>query len=135
MIAYEEFPKNRAGHSMHLVGETLIIWGGCYLDIKCFDDLYMFDIRCCVFYTLRMKTWSFPKTFGFPPAPRTGHASFINGARIYIFGGTTVKGLQSDLHVFDLESVFEWTSFEREVGINCSGRVYHRVLDRGIRWS
>lgn len=45
MVALQEFPKNRAGHSMHLVGETLITWGGCYLDIKCFDDLYLYNIR------------------------------------------------------------------------------------------
>jgi hypothetical protein len=30
---------------MHVVGDSIIIWGGCYIDVKCFNDLYMFDIR------------------------------------------------------------------------------------------
>jgi hypothetical protein len=30
---------------MHIVGDTMIIWGGCYLDIKCFDELYLYDVR------------------------------------------------------------------------------------------
>ena len=38
---------------MHIIGETIFIWGGCYLDIICFNDLYLFNTRT--------KTWSYPK--------------------------------------------------------------------------
>lgn len=55
VIAYEEFPKNRGGHSFHIVGETLVTWGGCYLDVKCFDDLYLFDIRYSIIYYIDQK--------------------------------------------------------------------------------
>lgn len=103
---YDQFPKARSGHSFHIVGETLILWGGCYLDIKCFNDLYMFDLPFLYSYAyFRVKTWTYPKIFGDPPSARTGHSSFMNGAKLYIFGGTTQKGLMSDLHIFDLESV------------------------------
>lgn len=79
------------------------------------------------------KSWTFPKTFGQPPTPRSGHSSFINGARIYIFGGTTQKGLMADLHVFDLESVFN-TFQNREVGINFFGKALLQAQDQGTRW-
>jgi hypothetical protein len=75
---------------MHIIGETLVVFGGCYLDIACFNDLYMFDIRYSFIANKRTKTWSFPKSFGSPPTPRSGHSSFLNGAKIYIFGGNTL---------------------------------------------
>ena len=82
---------------MHNIGDYFVLFGGCFLDIKCFDDLFLFNGRT--------KIWTNPKMFGNPPIGRTGFGSFVNGARLYIFGGHTLKGLMNDLFVFDLESV------------------------------
>ncbi|CAD8058115.1 unnamed protein product [Paramecium primaurelia] len=96
LIAYESFPRNRGGHSMHAIGDIIVVFGGCFLDIKCFDDLFLFDART--------RVWTSPRVFGIPPVGRTGFGALVNGAKLYIFGGYTLQGLTNDLFVFDLES-------------------------------
>jgi N-acetylneuraminic acid mutarotase len=86
----------RGGHAMNLVGEQLIVFGGCYLDLKCFDDLY--------FFNLRTREWSLPKTIGEAPSARSGHSATLFGTFLYVFGGASAKGLHNDVFVLDLES-------------------------------
>jgi len=82
MIAYEAFPKNRGGHSMHAIGDYILLFGGCFLDFKCFDDLFLLNTRT--------KIWTNPKMFGNPPTGRTGFGAMVNGAKFYVFGGHTL---------------------------------------------
>lgn len=82
MIAYEAFPKNRGGHTMHTIGDYILLFGGCFLDFKCFDDLFLLNTRT--------KIWTNPKMFGNPPTGRTGFGAMVNGAKFYVFGGHTL---------------------------------------------
>ena len=97
IIPTSEQPSPRGGHSLDIVGEYLIIFGGCNLDILCYNDLYYFNTRS--------KEWFKPKTFGDPPSPRNGHTSVLHGSFLYIFGGASMKGLLNDLYKYDLENV------------------------------
>lgn len=36
-------PQARRGHSAVISGDLVIIFGGCYLDEKCFDDLLYYN--------------------------------------------------------------------------------------------
>ena len=38
-------PSPRRGHSSTIVDNYIIIFGGCYMESKCFNDLYFFDMR------------------------------------------------------------------------------------------
>ncbi|CAK69037.1 unnamed protein product (macronuclear) [Paramecium tetraurelia] len=96
LLAFERFPRQRGGHSMHSIGDYVVLFGGCLLNIQCFNDLFLFNART--------RIWTTPKVFGIPPVGRSGFGSLVNGARLYIFGGHTMQGLVNDLFVFDLES-------------------------------
>jgi len=80
LISTNTIPPARGGHTLTILGETLILFGGCYLDINCFDDLFFFD--------LRSKEWSKPKVYGEQPSPRNAHSATLHGASLYIFGGS-----------------------------------------------
>ena len=36
-------PDERRGHTSIVLGNELLMFGGCYLDQKCFNDLHSFD--------------------------------------------------------------------------------------------
>lgn len=38
-------PSIRRGHSAIVVDNKMIVFGGCYLDIKCYNDLYFYDLK------------------------------------------------------------------------------------------
>lgn len=38
-------PEKRRGHTTIVLGSELLVFGGCYLDQKCFNDLHSFDTR------------------------------------------------------------------------------------------
>jgi len=40
-----EYPESRQGHTTVSIDNYLIIFGGCKLDIKCFDELIYLDTR------------------------------------------------------------------------------------------
>ena len=37
-------PSPRRGHSSTVVDTYMIIFGGCYMETRCFNDLYFFDM-------------------------------------------------------------------------------------------
>jgi len=43
-------PEQRRGHSSIAMGNQLWIFGGCYLDQKCFNDFHSFDTEFISFY-------------------------------------------------------------------------------------
>lgn len=38
-------PTSRQGHSSVVVGDKIIVFGGCHLKEKCFNDLLAYDIK------------------------------------------------------------------------------------------
>ncbi len=45
MPASNEYPYERKGHSSIVYDNNLIIFGGCKLDIKCYNDLIYFNFN------------------------------------------------------------------------------------------
>ncbi len=37
-------PLSRRGHSTTIVDNYMIVFGGCYMESRCFNDLYFFDL-------------------------------------------------------------------------------------------
>jgi hypothetical protein len=90
-------PSERRGHTSIQADTFLIIFGGCYMDIKCFNDLYFLD--------LKSHKWVKITATGKIPTPRQGHTAVMYGSTMWIYGGTGTEGFLSDLYSFNLETV------------------------------
>mmetsp|Transcript_31897 Transcript_31897/g.54943 ORF Transcript_31897/g.54943 Transcript_31897/m.54943 type:complete len:677 (-) Transcript_31897:153-2183(-) len=107
-------PDRRAGHSVITYGDTLVMFGGCYLDTTCYKDLYIFKPSA--------KSWVKKETYGDSPAAREGHSATLVGSKMYVIGGSSTEKLYDDAYALDLET-FKWARVEAE-GTNL-GRAYH----------
>lgn len=45
LIGRNSYPHKRRGHSSIVLDNYLIYFGGCYLDLKCFNDVYFFNME------------------------------------------------------------------------------------------
>lgn len=88
-------PKLRA-HTMNLVGEHLLIFGGSSLE-ACTNDVYFFNV-----YTLY---WHQAKTTGGPPDPCRAHSSVTVGHKVYYFGGGDGPNYFNTLYCLDTETL------------------------------
>jgi len=43
VVPFNKIPEVRGGHTMNLIGDYLIVFGGCNVNFKCFDDLFFFN--------------------------------------------------------------------------------------------
>lgn len=59
---------------MHATGDIIVLFGGCFLDIKYFDYIFLLDART--------KEWTSPRIFDIPPVGRNGFGALVNGARL-----------------------------------------------------
>ncbi|EGR32384.1 kelch motif family protein, putative [Ichthyophthirius multifiliis] len=124
VISDGDIPEQRGGHSLNAIGQFLILFGGCYLDLKCMNDIY--------FYNIVDQKWDLPKIFGDPPSPRGGHSSTLVGQYLYIFGGSSSLGIFSDLYRLDLTNRI-WEELNL-IGQKPSGRCNHKaILDNNGR--
>lgn len=98
-----DIPSKRRGQSIVSIDEMLIVFGGCYLDEKCFNDLHIFDIK--------NNEWREEKTQGSKPKERAGHTATLFGSKMYIFGGGGRDGYLNDLFVLDIETVIFYFCF------------------------
>ena len=85
----------REGHSAVAVESMLVVFGGCFLDKYCFNDINVLD-------TNKMR-WVTPVVDGERPAPREGHSAALVGTSMYVFGGSGEVGYLNDVQVLDLE--------------------------------
>jgi Galactose oxidase, central domain len=97
ILAQGDTPTKRRGHSIISIDEMLIVFGGCYLDEKCFNDVHIFE--------LKSNTWKEQKTRGNKPKERAGHTATLFGSKMYVFAGGGKDGYLNDLYVLDIETV------------------------------
>jgi len=89
-------PSPRRGHSATMVDPYMVVFGGCFMETKCFNDLYFFDIV--------QKTWMTVPTSGDIPSPRQGHGAVLYGSTLWVFGGSSNLGYFNDLYTLNLET-------------------------------
>ena len=84
-------PMKREGHSAVALDNMLIVFGGCYLDKQCFNDVNV--------YFTNKNVWVPVKTVGLPPTEREGHTATIVGDRMVVYGGSSQLGYLGDVYI------------------------------------
>lgn len=93
-------PSKRKGHTTIIADTFLMVFGGCYQEIKCYNDLYFLD--------LRSHKWIEIPTLGQKPGPRGGHSAILYGTTLWVFAGNTNEGYLNDVFSLNLETVFSY---------------------------
>jgi N-acetylneuraminic acid mutarotase len=115
-----EGPIERRGHSSLIADTYMIVFGGCYMESKCYNDLFFLD--------LRSQQWIAVPTSGKVPSARQGHSAVLYGSTMWVYGGSSSEGYLSDLYSLNLETR-EWKQ-HFFTGAQSKGRAGHgAVLD------
>nr|XP_009802411.1 PREDICTED: acyl-CoA-binding domain-containing protein 4-like isoform X2 [Nicotiana sylvestris] len=122
---YGKTPVSRGGHSVTLVGTSLVIFGGQDANRSLLNDLHILN--------LETMAWDEVDTLGMPPSPRSDHAATIHAERyLLVFGGGSHTACFNDLHVLDLQTM-EW-SRPTQQGEIPSPRAGHAGVAVGENW-
>ncbi|XP_021742539.1 acyl-CoA-binding domain-containing protein 4-like [Chenopodium quinoa] len=122
---YGNSPVSRGGHSVTLVGNTLVIFGGQNASRTLLNDLHLLD--------LETMTWDDFDAVGVPPSPRSDHAAAVHAERyLLIFGGGSHAACFNDLHVLDLQAM-EWSRPTQQGDIP-TPRAGHAGVTIGENW-
>lgn len=89
-----QHPAGREGHAAVEVGNRIYIIGGCVQEIRCYNDVHIFDTD-----TL---SWQQEPITGDGPEPRGGHTASLVGTNIYLFGGASSESTFGDVYKLDL---------------------------------
>ena len=84
-------PVKREGHTSVALDNMLVVFGGCYLDKQCFNDVHV--------YFSNKQLWVPVKTVGLPPAEREGHTATMVGDHMFVYGGSSQLGYLGDVFV------------------------------------
>eukprot|EP00440_Ansanella_granifera_P005341 gb/GFBE01005794.1/.p1 GENE.gb/GFBE01005794.1/~~gb/GFBE01005794.1/.p1 ORF type:complete len:610 (+),score=97.38 gb/GFBE01005794.1/:1-1830(+) len=95
-------PDARQGHAAVEVGRKIYVIGGCVQEIRCFNDVHVFDTGS--------RQWTKETVSGEAPEPRGGHTATMVGADIFVVGGANSEETFADVHRLDL-SQKRWTRF------------------------
>lgn len=87
-------PAAREGHAAVEVGNRIYIIGGCVQEIRCFNDVHIFDTESL--------SWTQEPITGDPPQPRGGHSATLVGTNIFVFGGASGEATFGDAYKLDL---------------------------------
>ncbi|XP_057550881.1 acyl-CoA-binding domain-containing protein 4-like isoform X2 [Amaranthus tricolor] len=122
---YGKPPVSRGGHSVTLVGSSLVIFGGQNANRTLLNDLHLLD--------LETMTWDEFDAVGVPPSPRSDHAAAVHAERyLLIFGGGSHAACFNDLHVLDLQAM-EWSRPTQQGDIP-TPRAGHAGVTIGENW-
>lgn len=92
-------PTPRRGHSSVIADTYMIIFGGCYMESKCYNDVHFLDFRS--------KSWTKVNTTGEIPSSRQSHSAVLHGSTMWVFGGSSNDGYLNDLYSLNLETVIK----------------------------
>jgi hypothetical protein len=92
-----EGPSIRRGHSTIIADNFIVVFGGCYMESTCYNDVYYLDLLA--------DTWISIKTTGSIPTPRQGHSAVLYGSSMWVYGGSSSDGYLNDLYSLNLETV------------------------------
>lgn len=122
---YGKPPVSRGGHSVTLVGATLVLFGGEDAKRALLNDVHILD--------LETMTWDEVDAVGVPPSPRSDHVAAVHAERyLLIFGGGSHSTCFNDLHVLDLQTM-EW-SRPIPQGVVPAPRAGHAGVTVGENW-
>jgi len=94
----DSLPAPRAGHTMVLIDNKLVVFGGYNQKQEPLNDIAVFDCK-----TEQWIKIASGKIQGTPPCARTGHAAArIHDTKMLVFGGGFWDKVYNDLHIFDL---------------------------------
>mmetsp|Transcript_7680 Transcript_7680/g.8384 ORF Transcript_7680/g.8384 Transcript_7680/m.8384 type:complete len:356 (-) Transcript_7680:842-1909(-) len=112
-----EVPGPRYGHSCHLLGSRMFIFGGKGPRDVVYKDVYFLDLIEWV--------WVPVNTISNAPAPRFMHASELVGRKIVVHGGRDNEEVFNDLWIFNTDS-FVWMQ-PRSAGFGPTPRYGHTL--------
>ncbi|KAK4768371.1 hypothetical protein SAY87_003512 [Trapa incisa] len=122
---YGKPPVSRGCHSVTLIGNTLVIFGGQDARRSLLNDLHILD--------LETMTWDEFDSVGNPPSPRSGHSAAVHAERyLLIFGGSSHATFFNDLHVLDIQTM-EWSKPTQQGDIP-SSRAGHAGVTVDENW-
>uniref|UniRef100_S4RL26 Zgc:163014 n=1 Tax=Petromyzon marinus TaxID=7757 RepID=S4RL26_PETMA len=99
-IVVGDLPCPRSGHSMILLKNKLVIFGGWDAPM-CFSDLHVLDLGFMEYAPVQVQ--------GAVPSPRCWHASApVSDNRMIIHGGYNGQRALTDTHIFNVDTS-EWT--------------------------
>ncbi|CAM9580719.1 unnamed protein product [Lampetra planeri] len=99
-IVVGDLPCPRSGHSMILLKNKLVIFGGWDAPV-CFSDLHVLDLGFMEYAPVQVQ--------GAVPSPRCWHASApVSDNRMIIHGGYNGQRALTDTHIFNVDTS-EWT--------------------------
>lgn len=121
-------PTKRQGHTITVINDKLLVFGGCFLDVTCYNDLFEYDTNLKQW---RSTTDLFTSRGGTViPAPRGFHtASIPADGMLYIVGGSSPDGYRSDAFRLDPETLI-WDKPQIE-GAAPAGREGHSAVVYG----
>jgi len=95
-------PSPREGHVASLLGGRYVLVHGGYAhgqgEYGFLDDTHVLDTG------VWPMVWSKPSLTGRIPSARHGHAAVALDDELYVFGGASIKGHQSDVHLLQLSA-------------------------------
>lgn len=110
-------PSKRQGHSSVEVGRKIYIIGGCLQEVRCFNDVHVFDTGT--------QEWNQEIVTGDIPAPRGGHTATLVGSDIFVVGGANSQTSFGDVYRLDLLRK-RWTLLQHpRDGLRMSNRTSH----------
>ena len=120
-------PAARAWHAGVEIGGKLYIFGGTNGSGELYSDISVYDPT---FGT--EGAWRVLSPSGSAPAARSAAAAAVLNGKLYIHGGQSSAGVQSDFYVFDPAAGADgsWTSLS-PTGTAPSARWYHQVVAMG----
>lgn len=117
MACSGEIPLPRYGHTAHIVGSRMFIFGGKGPKGALYNDIYFLDLMEWV--------WVRVAAIAQGPCARLFHASELVGRKIVVHGGWDGNKAFNDLWIFNTDS-FGW-SRPKTTGFEPSGRYGHTL--------
>jgi N-acetylneuraminic acid mutarotase len=112
-----ELPGPRYGHTAHIIGSRMFVFGGKGPKDVVYKDVYFLDLVEWV--------WVPVNSISLPPPARFFHASEVVGRKIVLHGGWDGEEVFNDLWIFNTES-FVWMQ-PRTAGFGPSPRYGHTL--------
>ena len=112
-----QIPPPRYGHTAHIVGSRMFIFGGKGMNGALYNDIYFLDLVEWI--------WVPVAALSTGPTPRLYHASTLVGRKMVVYGGWNGVTLYNDLWIFNTDS-FSWMQ-PKTTGFAPSARYGHTL--------
>ena len=93
--------------SVTAVGAKLFVFGGCYLDEVCFNDMRVFDTVADTWTDIGKLAKDHSESISAVPSVRGRHTASpiktADGTKIIIFGGSANELYRNDVFIFDVK--------------------------------